>query len=170
MLLLYGEGRRAFIRLQEEIMRNSDDQSIFAWNPGRLGGARFMAGALVPSPAGFYHCFDIVSAQNFAATELCTAINSGLRITGPLVPLFSGVNTRLVEEVERDLQYHRVVRYLLKSKSEKDGAYVLILDCYKEGYPELSLGIILIPTARNGQYARYSYRPLFNVMRRIELM
>ena len=31
MPLLYGEGEKAFIRLQEEIMRVSDDQSLFAW-------------------------------------------------------------------------------------------------------------------------------------------
>lgn len=31
MPLLYGEGVRAFMRLQEEIMKTSDDQSIFAW-------------------------------------------------------------------------------------------------------------------------------------------
>lgn len=31
MPLLYGEGIKAFIRLQEEIMRVSDDQSLFAW-------------------------------------------------------------------------------------------------------------------------------------------
>ncbi|RMZ12230.1 hypothetical protein D0864_00762 [Hortaea werneckii] len=31
MPLLYGEGRKAFQRLQEEIMRHSDDQSLFAW-------------------------------------------------------------------------------------------------------------------------------------------
>jgi hypothetical protein len=31
MPLLYGEGKKAFIRLQEEIMKVSDDQSIFAW-------------------------------------------------------------------------------------------------------------------------------------------
>ena len=30
---LYGEGRNAFRRLQEEIMRTMDDESIFAWNP-----------------------------------------------------------------------------------------------------------------------------------------
>jgi hypothetical protein len=29
--LLYGEGKRAFTRLQEEIMKSSDDQSLFAW-------------------------------------------------------------------------------------------------------------------------------------------
>ncbi|OLN86758.1 Vegetative incompatibility protein HET-E-1-like protein 14 [Colletotrichum chlorophyti] len=31
MPLLYGEGSRAFTRLQEAIMRETDDQSIFAW-------------------------------------------------------------------------------------------------------------------------------------------
>lgn len=31
MPLLYGEGKRAFTRLQQEIMRGSDDQSLFAW-------------------------------------------------------------------------------------------------------------------------------------------
>ncbi|KAL1604983.1 hypothetical protein SLS60_004524 [Paraconiothyrium brasiliense] len=33
MPLLYGEGEKAFSRLQEEIMKNSDDQSLFAWVP-----------------------------------------------------------------------------------------------------------------------------------------
>lgn len=31
MPMLYGEGSRAFLRLQEEIIKRSDDQSIFAW-------------------------------------------------------------------------------------------------------------------------------------------
>ncbi|KAI4703720.1 hypothetical protein J4E89_009943 [Alternaria sp. Ai002NY15] len=31
MPLLYGEGKKAFVRLQEEIMRFSADQSLFAW-------------------------------------------------------------------------------------------------------------------------------------------
>ncbi|PMD57602.1 HET-domain-containing protein, partial [Hyaloscypha bicolor E] len=31
MPLLYGEGARAFIRLQEEIIKETDDQSLFAW-------------------------------------------------------------------------------------------------------------------------------------------
>ncbi|KAK1753685.1 heterokaryon incompatibility protein-domain-containing protein [Echria macrotheca] len=32
MPLIYGEGKRAFRRLQEEILKTSDDQSIFAWH------------------------------------------------------------------------------------------------------------------------------------------
>lgn len=33
MPLLYGEGEKAFVRLQEEIMKDSQDQSLFAWRP-----------------------------------------------------------------------------------------------------------------------------------------
>ncbi|KAF1970654.1 hypothetical protein BU23DRAFT_581971 [Bimuria novae-zelandiae CBS 107.79] len=42
VLLLYGEGEKAFVRLQEEIMKNSDNQSLFLWvsdsveTPGKL--------------------------------------------------------------------------------------------------------------------------------------
>lgn len=32
MPAVYGEGQKAFMRLQEEIMKKSDDQSIFAWH------------------------------------------------------------------------------------------------------------------------------------------
>jgi hypothetical protein len=33
MPLLYGEGNRAFLRLQEEILKISEDHTLFAWNP-----------------------------------------------------------------------------------------------------------------------------------------
>ncbi|KAM7215943.1 Heterokaryon incompatibility protein (HET) domain containing protein [Rhypophila decipiens] len=36
MPLLYGEAEKAFLRLQEEICRTSDDQTIFAWQHGTL--------------------------------------------------------------------------------------------------------------------------------------
>ncbi|KAI0766092.1 heterokaryon incompatibility protein-domain-containing protein [Trametes elegans] len=33
MAVIYGEGRQAFVRLQEEIMKRIPDQSLFAWGP-----------------------------------------------------------------------------------------------------------------------------------------
>jgi hypothetical protein len=33
MPLLFGEGTRAFRRLQEEILRVSEDYTLFAWSP-----------------------------------------------------------------------------------------------------------------------------------------
>lgn len=52
MPMLYGEGPRAFIRLQEEIMKGSDDKSLFAW----IGDARRainLCGLLAESPWDF---------------------------------------------------------------------------------------------------------------------
>src|SRR3984885_15797145 len=46
MPLLYGEGERAFTRLQEEIMKVSDDHSLFAWKSSEK-----YAGLLTTSPA-----------------------------------------------------------------------------------------------------------------------
>jgi len=37
MPLLYGEGYNAFARLQQEIMKNSDDQTLFTWEETRPG-------------------------------------------------------------------------------------------------------------------------------------
>ena len=50
MPMLYGEGKKAFIRLQEEILRNSDDHTIFAWTDARQTGEH---GLLADSPSAF---------------------------------------------------------------------------------------------------------------------
>lgn len=47
--LIYGEGSKAFMRLQEEIMQRSTDQTIFAWSDERL-----VKGVLAPSLNSFY--------------------------------------------------------------------------------------------------------------------
>jgi hypothetical protein len=52
MPLLYGEGDRAFLRLQEEIMRTSDDQSLFAWVDKDMV-TEAPCGLLARSPAQF---------------------------------------------------------------------------------------------------------------------
>ncbi|RYP63425.1 hypothetical protein DL771_009278 [Monosporascus sp. 5C6A] len=60
MPLLYGEGERAFVRLQEEIMKFSDDHSLFAWESPDLRG-----GLLATSPAAFKGSKDIIQFQPF---------------------------------------------------------------------------------------------------------
>ncbi|CAH0050261.1 unnamed protein product [Clonostachys solani] len=54
MPLLYGEGERAFLRLQEQIITMNDDQSIFAWTlPRRRAERQLLHGLLAPSPRAF---------------------------------------------------------------------------------------------------------------------
>ncbi|KAK7212400.1 hypothetical protein V2G26_019578 [Clonostachys chloroleuca] len=55
MSLIYGERENAFIRLQEEIMRISDDQTIFAWRSRDQRG-----GLLATSPDAFSDSMNIV--------------------------------------------------------------------------------------------------------------
>ncbi|KAI5987986.1 heterokaryon incompatibility protein-domain-containing protein [Pisolithus orientalis] len=52
MPMLYGEGRKAFERLQLEIIRISSDQSIFAWNPQKPRSGSVLA----EDPSDFRGC------------------------------------------------------------------------------------------------------------------
>lgn len=52
MPLLYGEGSRAFYRLQLEIIKQSSDHTIFAWDP-QPGDVFEQMGILAPSPRQF---------------------------------------------------------------------------------------------------------------------
>ncbi|KAI0810030.1 HET-domain-containing protein [Xylaria sp. FL0064] len=58
MPLLYGEGEKAFLRLQQEIIRASDDDSIFAWE--RESPPQTLSGVLAASPRDFACCQAIV--------------------------------------------------------------------------------------------------------------
>ncbi|KAH8800458.1 HET and ankyrin domain protein [Xylogone sp. PMI_703] len=58
MPMLYGEGEKAFIRLQEEIMKFSDDYSLFAWSSNGSRG-----GLLATSPAAFANSRGIVTLE-----------------------------------------------------------------------------------------------------------
>jgi hypothetical protein len=80
MPLLYGEGEKAFIRLQEEIMKASDDHSLFAWisSPDERYVYR---GLLAKSPAEFKDSRDIVPIRNSKVDSSSYSLtNKGLRI------------------------------------------------------------------------------------------
>jgi hypothetical protein len=56
---LYGEGENAFLRLQMEILSNSDDDSIFAWKNEDVNKMPYLLGMLAPSPQQFNHCQNV---------------------------------------------------------------------------------------------------------------
>ncbi|KAF9692825.1 hypothetical protein EKO04_009224 [Ascochyta lentis] len=55
MPLLYGEGKKAFIRLQEEILKTTDDYSLFAWRALDCTPSTYR-GLLARSPLEFRNC------------------------------------------------------------------------------------------------------------------
>ena len=60
MPLLYGEGEKAFLRLQEELIKVESDESIYAWNIQGLSEGS-ATGILAPSPRHFAGCGNLVT-------------------------------------------------------------------------------------------------------------
>lgn len=79
MPMLYGEGQKAFIRLQEEIMKSSDDQSLFAWIDSSAGPDSYH-GLLAKSPKSFENTGNIVPYRDWELNTPFWMSNKGLRI------------------------------------------------------------------------------------------
>jgi hypothetical protein len=76
MAMLYGEGDRAFVRLQEEIIKATNDQSIFAWT-----GYQFENGSLfAPRPSCFKNMYRIRPLYRGNNNTEFTLTNAGLDI------------------------------------------------------------------------------------------
>ncbi|KAL6859786.1 hypothetical protein ACO1O0_003810 [Amphichorda felina] len=64
MPLLYGEGDKAFIRLQEEILKESGDHSILAWDASDKDEAVTTIGALATHPSQFRRAATVEALQS----------------------------------------------------------------------------------------------------------
>jgi len=82
MPLLYGEGGKAFIRLQEAILAQTDDQTILAWPGDNKGGS----GALAPDVSHFAECGGLVPSFQTISEESVpwSMTNLGLRLRVPI--------------------------------------------------------------------------------------
>lgn len=63
MPLLYGEGKKAFLRLQQELIRNYNDESIYAWEISRDRESGELTGMLATEPTCFANSGRIVSIE-----------------------------------------------------------------------------------------------------------
>ncbi|KIY00532.1 uncharacterized protein Z520_03195 [Fonsecaea multimorphosa CBS 102226] len=128
MPMLYGEGEKSFTRLQEEIIKHSDDQSIFAWDRG-LDGKNFRghSGLLASSPSHFATCQNVVTASHgLTNTRGFALTNVGLEISLLTVP------------------------WAMET-------YLCILNCSLKDWPQYRVGIFLerLYSSQNAeQYAR----------------
>ncbi|KAI8959869.1 hypothetical protein F5Y11DRAFT_350078 [Daldinia sp. FL1419] len=101
MPLLYGEGEKAFQRLQEEIIKSRNDDSLLAWGY-RLGPREhpkiYTNSVLALSPSDFSHCGDF---QNLESEETSPGVplttshsamtNIGLQTAIPIRPIDSKI-------------------------------------------------------------------------------
>ncbi|KAI2617937.1 HET-domain-containing protein [Hypomontagnella submonticulosa] len=117
MPLLYGEGKKAFIRLQEEILRSSHDLSIFAWRANENDERRFR-GLMATSPAEFKGCQRLVK------------------------PSFEWSNGGEYSLTSRGLRTEGLVR-IGRGVAAEVGNYFLPLNCVDERETKLILAISL---------------------------
>ncbi|MCJ1292975.1 hypothetical protein MMC34_004528 [Xylographa carneopallida] len=82
MPMLYGEGKKAFRRLQEEIIKYSDDHTIFAWK----GMKHKNPGMLALEPDDFASCQNLVNVRVRKGRNPYSVTNRGLSITLSLKP------------------------------------------------------------------------------------
>ncbi|KAL3297856.1 HET-domain-containing protein [Colletotrichum asianum] len=98
--LLYGEGgKNAFFRLQEELIRKSDDQSIFVWHSFDSTSTPNVwdsqtksqnSSVLAESPAQFRHCGNIVTCNPIEGVFPYVLSNMGIQITIPIIFQYEG--------------------------------------------------------------------------------
>ncbi|KAK3299761.1 heterokaryon incompatibility protein-domain-containing protein [Chaetomium fimeti] len=149
MPIIYGEGDKAFLRLQEEIIKRSDDHTIFAW--GTLGDSQAHAanyqthppdldeidyddlagttGILAASPkdfAGMAHVVASPPAPHQQTTDYALT-NKGLHITLDLTRTGSGYGT---------------------------GTHLAVLHCHAEHDPTSRLALLLTETSTPNIFLR----------------
>ncbi|TGJ84681.1 hypothetical protein E0Z10_g4078 [Xylaria hypoxylon] len=101
MPLIYGEGHRAFRRLQEEILKTTDDQSIFAWHNPREEGSP--VDVLAHSPSDFADSGTISPYTPFRVNRKATTItNQGIAVELPILSVPHPLHTEHspFEEIE----------------------------------------------------------------------
>ncbi|KAK7734230.1 hypothetical protein SLS53_007878 [Cytospora paraplurivora] len=82
--LLYGEGKKAFIRLQEEILRASDDHSVLAFDAASSGHS-----LLADHPSLFRDMKTIQPTLSCRLTPPFAMTNAGLSMETPLIQTLS---------------------------------------------------------------------------------
>ncbi|KAH7351297.1 heterokaryon incompatibility protein-domain-containing protein [Rhexocercosporidium sp. MPI-PUGE-AT-0058] len=124
---LYGEGANAFLRLQLEIIRISDDESIFAWKPQRWG----TSGLLAQSITDFSGSGDITVPKLMSHRAPYAMTNKGMEIEALLMP--SRIST-------------------IPSSGGSSSKYYMQLNCIRQG-DERQLSIT-VKGAGNNQFVR----------------
>ncbi|MCJ1384184.1 hypothetical protein MMC17_007300 [Xylographa soralifera] len=137
MPLLYGEGGTAFLRLQLEIIKSSDDHTIFSWTGSRLYE---QGGLLARHPAEFAKCGNNRQSHNAGCVSPYAMTNKGLRIELRLLSMgdYYLDSAALLCPIRQEIRK----RSIISKSGSKQGIYLAFLNCQR-GSDEHKLGIYL---------------------------
>jgi len=97
--MLYGEGAKAFLRLQEEIIKQSDDHTIFAWPIT----AHDEPGLPADSPDAFATCARMEAMTSRKGRSPYSLTNRGLSIVLTATPFMTDTYLVRLECVDRHI-------------------------------------------------------------------
>jgi hypothetical protein len=144
MPLLYGEGRKAFMRLQEEIMKQSEDHTLFAWNVDIMADRMtYSTGLLANSPCEFSKAGNIESITDEGLAAPYSVTNRGIQITLPLV------NAGKSSHLFRSRFFWRPYSPVYDPNEE-----IAILNCQFSDARGQRIGILLKLIKQSGSYLR----------------
>jgi hypothetical protein len=106
MPMQYGEGAGAFVRLQKEIMKTTNDQSLFAWgySPVTYEGTKVKKsdnkyyseyGMFAAHPKQFANCKNLIFLDNFSLSTAFTEANGAVYMDMPLLSQDSDLDSEL---------------------------------------------------------------------------
>ncbi|KAI8946254.1 heterokaryon incompatibility protein-domain-containing protein [Xylaria longipes] len=100
MPLIYGEGLKAFRRLQEEIIRQGIDLTLFSWQPSDPHLQGPYSSLLASSPAEFRECHNI-TPNEYGPIHAYAITNKGLQISTSLILAPTALGAPGVDDVAR---------------------------------------------------------------------
>jgi Heterokaryon incompatibility protein (HET) len=156
MPLLYGEGSRAFVRLQEEILKVSSDETLFAWtNNSQAEVSPIPQGILAMSPDCFANSGRMIAKVYNKRRKPSTVTNKGLQLEVTLSD-------------QPPILYE--VRTPFASLEQLGKVHLAMFNCFEEqdiaSSPEKRVGVLLAcRSARKeeGQFLRIDPLRLFYV-------
>jgi hypothetical protein len=152
MPLLYGEGERAFQRLQEEILRQFDDDSLFIHNDSQI---------LATSPSFFHDCDEVLKGESWPyKSDPALALNRNLSLNRNGVRMSFPVAQASFYEVSGLLSLHKAplrVDTTMQSRIPENVQpqifHLALLNC---GTSE-SASVLLLHEESSGVFVKFSY-------------
>ncbi|KAK5652021.1 hypothetical protein OQA88_10924 [Cercophora sp. LCS_1] len=177
MPLIYGEGTNAFRRLQEELIKSSPDQTIFAWTYDlRLDAQLRPWGILAGSPGHFRHCGNVVTTHSLDSSKPRYGVlrrpqfsitNVGLQIELPLIEDTATALQHCHVRSNRDPP-QKAFRTLLRESDVR--AVIAILDCVDiSGEEKPYLGIMITLDEDGALFHRVHHSYLVKIGSRLRI-
>jgi Heterokaryon incompatibility protein (HET) len=170
MPIVYGEGRRAFIRLQQEILKSSEDQTILAWTGHESPTS--LTGMLAHSPADFRKCSALTQSlldEEDRPQPKSTIFDQPI-VSYDLQKGFVKLDVPLLGPFHEE--HDHILENILRGKvSRRDGEVdwtkviiALLPGCSKA---DKYTGIPLVPDGEVGVFRRLHYPTLVSVLKAV---